>query len=232
MGTFGTEAALLGISLRSLPKPTVPVYSGDVADDVGDQPFQGGEGPDDNDHGAADDAFTSVVFDEAFIRAAEVHEPTAVERMWAAAQARAEAEAVSSHEDGYGYAPGVDGEPFDLDEDDHRRSDDDRYGDPYLDHVDRGYEFYAYGPPRPYRGHARWQRPVAWVLAVVMGVGVVALALTAVYRGAASQRQTPVPPKPPASTGPDGSLNGHSYISPGPGDAPAERAAAPVHRPV
>lgn len=195
---------------------------------MGDQPFESGTGPDDNDHGAADDAFASVVFDEAFIRAAEVHEPTAVERLLAAAQSRAEAEAISGHEDGFGYAPGVDGDYLALDEDEYRRSDDDQDGDPYLDQADRGYEFYAYGPPRPYRGHARWQRPVAWVLAVVMGMGVVALALTAVYRGAASQRQTPVPPRPPASTGPDESLKGHQRISPSPHDTPLERAAAPT----
>lgn len=34
-----------------------------------------------------------MVFDEDFVRAAEIHEPTAVERLLAAAQARAEAEA-------------------------------------------------------------------------------------------------------------------------------------------
>lgn len=55
------------------------------------------------------------------------------------------------------------------------------------------------GAQRPYRGHGSWQRPIAWVLAVVMGIGMVALAFTAVYRGASSQRQEPAPP--PATTG-------------------------------
>src|SRR5262249_31152689 len=55
----------------------------------------------------------------------------------------------------------------------------------------------AYG--RPYGGPTRWHRPVAWILALVMGIGMVALAFTAVYRGASSGRQEQVPP--PASTG-------------------------------
>jgi hypothetical protein len=31
--------------------------------------------------------------------------------------------------------------------------------------------------------HQRWHRPIAWVLAVVMGVSVVAVAVAAIYRG-------------------------------------------------
>ena len=51
------------------------------------------------------------------------------------------------------------------------------------------------GVLRPYRGRARWHRPVAWLLAVVMGIGMVALAFSAVYRGASSEprRQGPAP---------------------------------------
>src|SRR5437870_1842888 len=59
-----------------------------------------------------------------------------------------------------------------------------------------------YGASRTYRSSLRWHRAVAWVLAVVMGIGVVALAFSAVYRGAAGSRQDPAPP--PASTEVDG----------------------------
>ena len=75
-----------------LPKLTPQVYSGGVPEDVGGTPFPDGWEPDDDhDRGVSDEEFASVVFDEAFVRAAVVHEPTAVERLLAAAQARAEA---------------------------------------------------------------------------------------------------------------------------------------------
>lgn len=176
-----------------------------MPDDVGGKPFQDGWEPDD-DRGGADEDFASVVFDEDFVRAAEVHEPTAVERLLAAAQARAEAEATRAragkahpdddlYDDGYGpeYGarhPGHDGAygPLDAADDD---GDDDwtsEYGTgPYGRHG---------GVLRPYRGRARWHRPVAWILALLMGIGMVALAFTAVYRGASSggrQDQAPVP---------------------------------------
>ncbi|MGW3628461.1 SCO2584 family spore wall biosynthesis protein, partial [Streptomyces sp. NPDC000880] len=57
-----------------------------MPDDVGGKPFPDGWEPDD-DRGGADEDFASVVFDEDFVRAAEIHEPTAVERLLAAAQA-------------------------------------------------------------------------------------------------------------------------------------------------
>ncbi|MEU5428734.1 hypothetical protein AB0H73_24525 [Streptomyces olivoreticuli] len=182
-----------------------------MPDDVGGQPFPDGEEPDSHRHGDADDAFASVVFDEEFVRSAAIHEPTAVERMLAAAQARAEAEASRSravggpadddapdfdepYEGGFaagptshhsGHASGWYSLAHDLDPDD-------AYG-PYG----------RYGAPRrPYRGHARWQRPVAWVLAVVMGIGVVALAFAAVYRSASSGNRPSSDP-PPATTGVD-----------------------------
>lgn len=137
-----------------------------------------------------------MVFDEAFVRAAKVHEPTAVERLLAAAQARAEA---SEAEAGRGRTRGP-------------RGDDERYEDgfgpdgrhdfghdPDLDDFDDRDEFdgrYGHGT---YGKQARWHRPVAWMLALLMGVGMVALAFTAVYRGASSNRQPQVPA--PASTG-------------------------------
>ncbi|MFF6912842.1 hypothetical protein [Streptomyces sp. NPDC012466] len=172
---------------------TPQVYSGSVPEDVGGTPFPDGREPDDDhDRGVSDEEFASVVFDEAFVRAAVVHEPTAVERLLAAAQARAEAseaEARRAHargeryDDGFGPdGPGRFGHDPDLDELD----DPDVLEDPYAH-------------PGPYSRQVRWHRPVAWLLALVMGIGMVALAFTAVYRGASSHREEPVPP--PASTG-------------------------------
>lgn len=164
---------------------------------MGGTPFPDGWEPDDDrDRGGMDEEFASVVFDEAFVRAAAVHEPTAVERLLAAAEARAaaqEAEARRAHSRG--------------------ARDDDRFEDPFgpdfghdpdLDDAEilegRYGRYGSTGPfGRPYGKQARWHRPVAWVLALVMGIGMVALAFTAVYRGASSDRQDQVPP--PATTG-------------------------------
>jgi hypothetical protein len=184
---------------------TPQVYSGSVPEDVGGTPFPDGWEPDDDrDRGGADEEFASVVFDEDFVRAAVIHEPTAVERLLAAAQARAEAseaEARRAHsrgargdderyDDGFGPdGPGDYGHDPDLDDLDDTEVLEGRYGVPG--------PYGRYG--RAYGKKARWHRPVAWVLALVMGVGMVALAFTAVYRGASSGRQDQVPP--PASTG-------------------------------
>jgi hypothetical protein len=133
-----------------------------------------------------------VVFDEAFVRSAVVHEPTAVERLLAAAQARAEASEAEArrargrgerYDDGYG----TDG----------RAS----FGhDPELDDLDDTDILEGrYGAPGTYGKQVRWHRPVAWMLALVMGIGMVALAFTAVYRGASSGGREQVPA--PATTG-------------------------------
>ncbi|WP_449657281.1 SCO2584 family spore wall biosynthesis protein [Streptomyces dubilierae] len=163
-----------------------------MPEDVGGTPFPDGREPDDDhDRGVSDEEFASVVFDEAFVRAAVVHEPTAVERLLAAAQARAEAseaEARRAHlrgeryDDGYGPDGRGLGRDPDLDDLDEPDLLEDHYGD-----------------TGPYSKQVRWHRPVAWLLALVMGIGMVALAFTAVYRGASSNREGPVPP--PASTG-------------------------------
>ncbi|MFF1767995.1 hypothetical protein [Streptomyces sp. NPDC058249] len=180
---------------------TPQVYSGSVPEDVGGTPFPDGWEPDDDrDRGGADEEFASVVFDEDFVRAAVIHEPTAVERLLAAAQARAEA---SEAEARRAHARGARG-------DDERYEDgfgpDDRgdFGhDPDLDDLEDSDVLEGrYGAPGAYGSYGkqtRWHRPVAWVLALVMGIGMVALAFTAVYRGASSGRQDQVPP--PASTG-------------------------------
>ncbi|MFC4493249.1 hypothetical protein ACFPA8_03760 [Streptomyces ovatisporus] len=257
-----------------------------MPDDVGGQPFPNGEEPEYRHHGAADDEFASVVFDEDFVRSAAVHEPTAAERILAAAQSHAESETVRGFEDGYGYAPGTESE-FDLDADDLDEEADEDPDDEgrfdssdYSEYVDLAdgedygpyppygqYDSYSsYGPystfgdtaqfdnqfrqynqfeqysqfgiyrrydprlelgeehgsdyrrpygrsgkhsasSRTYRGHVRWQRPVAWVLAVVMGIGMVALALSAIYRGTSQQRQDPAPP--PATSGVDSYMSEH-----------------------
>lgn len=157
-----------------------------MPEDVGGTPFPDGWEPDDDrDRGGADEEFASVVFDEDFVQAAEVHEPTAVERLLAAAQARAEAQEAEArrartrgsavdddlYDDGYGLDPrGGYGS--------HGPDADDLY-DPDVD--EDGYPL-----PGAYAAKVRWRRPVAWLLALVMGIGMVALAFTAVYRGASS----------------------------------------------
>ncbi|WP_335982093.1 hypothetical protein [Streptomyces sp. CA2R106] len=123
-----------------------------------------------------DDEFASVVLDEEFVRSALFHEPTARER----ALAVAEGPALPPGRPGrYGSRGAVLPEPADDDS------------------VLESDELYAQGHPYRTIG-SRWHRPVAWALAVVLGVGVVALTFAAVYRGAGSGRTTtPPPPAPP-----------------------------------
>ncbi|MFD4372019.1 hypothetical protein [Streptomyces sp. NPDC058486] len=176
-----------------------------MPDDVGGRPSPNGWEPDDE-RGGADEGRWDVVLDEEFVRAAAIHEPTAVERLLASAQARAEAESARARalrgagdEDLYddGRDPvGLTYEPDDIGDD----------ASPYGRHG---------GALRPYKGSARWHRPIAWLLALLMGIGMVALAFTAVYRGAAANRQDQVPP---ASTGVD---------QPNPAPPAASPAAAP-----
>jgi hypothetical protein len=146
-----------------------------VPEDVGGKPF-----PDGDDHGGADEEFASVVFDEDFVRAASIREPSARERLLAAAQARAAAEAARARVGG---------------------SDDDGADDGFPGRGSGGYA----GPDLGlYGGHyrvrpgnpTRWHRTIAWLLALIMGLGVVALTFSAVYRGAGggSRHQAPAPP--------------------------------------
>ncbi|AOR34390.1 hypothetical protein BFF78_28060 [Streptomyces fodineus] len=169
---------------------TPQVYSGPVPEDVGGTPFPDGWEPDDDhDRGVSDEEFASVVFDEAFVQAATVHEPTAVERLLAAAQARAEAseaEARRAHARGERYDDKYAPEGTDLSQD----RDDDELEDTYV-LGDRHHLFGAHGR------QVRWHRPVAWVLAVVMGIGMVALAFAAVYRGGSSGTRDGVPTHAP-----------------------------------
>ncbi|WP_444546133.1 SCO2584 family spore wall biosynthesis protein [Streptomyces minutiscleroticus] len=189
-----------------------------MPEDVGGTPFPDGWEPDDDRDRGGDEEFAAVVFDEDFVRAAVVHEPTAVERLLAAAQARAEAseaEARRAHargargdddlyDEGFGPdGPGGFGHDPDFDE----------YDDPDG----------RYGAPGTY-GKPRWHRPVAWLLALVMGVGMVALAFAAVYRGASAGGRGEVPP-PVTTTGPEQGQD----AAPGTGpSASADRSRPPV----
>ncbi|MER6396180.1 MULTISPECIES: hypothetical protein [unclassified Kitasatospora] len=158
-----------------------------MADDVGGLPY-----PDGADHGGADDEFATVVFDEAFVRSAAVHEPTAKERQLAAAEARFEPDAVVP---GWGYdVPVGDGVPLELRPYPSGLDDDRLYPDPWSGpgrvvgrRAGRWGRDSVYDPVRSRRGRyvaqQRWHRPVAWVLAVIMGVSLVAVAVAAVYQG-------------------------------------------------
>jgi hypothetical protein len=147
-----------------------------VPDDVG----PGRSFPDGDDHGGADDEFASVVLDEAFIQSAAFHEPSHKERM--AARAR---------------VGGIEDEPGEWDPLESPYGHDDGELDP----GDAEYKE-LYAQRSPYRGHTRWHRTVAWVLAVVMGIGVVALTFAAVYRGAGGGRQpATVQPSPTGHIG-------------------------------
>ncbi|MFJ9851722.1 hypothetical protein [Streptomyces sp. NPDC101150] len=196
-----------------------------MPDDVGGKPFPDGEEPDEHHHGShgrADEEFASVVFDEEFVRSARIHEPSAVERMLAAAEARAEAEAARS---GHGFGPeGADGGPQGRDGAG-PRTDYDVYGD-YGVHGEHGpYGLYG-GSLRPYRGGPRWHRPMAWVLAVVMGIGLVALAFSAVYRGASGKNQSPAP-RPASSEPSSGDPKGVRTMRPGLLPSASAEAAPP-----
>ncbi|MFD7661418.1 hypothetical protein [Streptomyces sp. NPDC059788] len=201
-----------------------------MPDDVGGKPFPDGEEPDEHSqpsHGEADEEFAAVVLDEDFVRSARFHEPTAVERLLAAAQARAEADAARARP-GYGADPDdpdarprTTGRRFGRDPGDARRDgqDPDAHG-PYGPYGPYG------GALRPYRGSVRWHRPMAWVLAVIMGIGLVALAFSAVYRGASGGR-TQNPSPPPATSGMDGVPPARSSVLPS-ASASAESTPPPA----
>lgn len=165
-----------------------------MAEDVGDSPFSDGA-----DHGGADDEFATVVFDEAFVRSAAVHEPSARERQLAAAEARFEADAVGPGR-GYELTTSGEGLPLELRPCSGSLDDDRNYPDPWTGQArarrrSRWGRGAGYDPLRAARGRyvaqQRWHRPVAWILAVVMGVGVVAVAVAAIYRGAGGGSDSP-----------------------------------------
>ncbi|WP_052397219.1 hypothetical protein [Streptomyces sp. NRRL F-5123] len=122
-----------------------------------------------------DDEFASLVLDEEFVRSALFHEPSAQERMLAVAE-------------GPAAAPGWPG-----------RRGTGRHDVPELDDEADLAPDPLYAAGHRYRGSStRWHRPVAWALAVVMGIGVVALTFAAVYRGAGAGARRPAD-APPSS---------------------------------
>lgn len=189
-----------------------------MPDDVGGPLFPDSEGPDRQERGAADEAFAAVVLDEDFVEAAEIHEPTAAERILYAALERAESEAAGEPglrpdldadeaallgRDGAGFDDVVFDEAAldDEDQDEGRfdRSDYLRYLPDDDDHPPRPGPSGAYAPavftgpgvrrsgPPSWRP-ARWQRPVACVLAMVMGLSMIAFVLMALQRAGSAQR--------------------------------------------
>ncbi len=153
-----------------------------MSEDVGGKPF-----PDGDDHGDADEEFASVVFDEDFVRAATLHEPSARERALAAARARAAAEAARAR---------VGGSEDDGPDEAFRRHGSGRHAD-----TDLGLYAGHYRIGRGHGAHTRWHRTIAWLLALIMGLGVVALTFAAVYRGGAGSSSRQHVPAPPPATG-------------------------------
>ncbi len=153
------------------------------------------------DHGGADDEFATVVLDEAFVRSAAVHEPSARERQLAAAEARIEPEAgVVGWALELSGADGHDGLPLELRPHPSGLDDDRIYTDPWAGPPRapgwrRAVRWPGYLPRGPLGrrqiAQQRWHRPVAWVLVVLMGIGLVAVAVAAVYRGAGGTAGTP-----------------------------------------
>ncbi|MFD9127930.1 hypothetical protein [Kitasatospora sp. NPDC059571] len=180
-----------------------------MAEDVGGSPY-----PDGADHGGADDEFATVVLDEAFVRSAAVHEPSALERQLAAAETRFEPESAGQGRpyDLTGPEMAGTGDALPLELRPHPRGlDDDRhFPDPWSG-TDRARRRARWGrtvrwdPLRYADGRTvaqqRWHRPVAWVLAVVMVVGVAAVAVAAVYRGAGGGAGSPRRPEVGTSSG-------------------------------
>jgi hypothetical protein len=193
-----------------------------VAEEVGGSPYSDGD-----DHGAADDEFATVVLDEAFVRSAAVHEPSARERQLAAAEARNEPEPGGPA--GWGRELGPehsDGLPLELRPHPAGLEDDRIYTNPWVGSGSRrrrAVRWPGYGTRADLTARQvaqqRWHRPLAWVLVIVMGVGLVAVAVAAVYRGSGA-----LPGRVPAvgTSGP---------ASPAPTAVRADPAGAPVPQP-
>ncbi|PYC77083.1 hypothetical protein C7C46_20345 [Streptomyces tateyamensis] len=179
-----------------------------MAEDEGGSPYSDGD-----DHGAADDEFATVVLDEAFVRSAAVHEPSARERQLAAAEARSELEPGSpawAREPGGDHYEGV---PLELRPHPLGLEDDRIYTDPWVGAPGRrrrAVRWPGYATRTDCTGRQvaqqRWHRPLAWVLVIVMGVSLVAVAVAAVYRGGGGLpgRQPAVGTSGPASPAPTG----------------------------
>jgi hypothetical protein len=135
-----------------------------------DRGFDFVDGAGDDDHGPASAEFAAVVFDEAFVRAALVHEPSAHERALAVGPSR---------------TPLIDYPDVDEDED--------------PDGLPLELKPLPYEPGQT----GRWQRVVARVMLVIIGIIAVLGAAAAVYRasgGAApGTDRGPVPSSAPTA---------------------------------
>ncbi|RKE19070.1 hypothetical protein BX266_2375 [Streptomyces sp. TLI_171] len=167
---------------------------------MGGSPYSDGA-----DHGDADDEFATVVLDESFVRSAAVHEPSARERQLAAAEARLEPEqagAGRSREsiESTEIAAGGETLPLELRPLPGGLDEDRFYPDPWsgCDRQERRTRRLRMRALDPLRGgtvaQQRWHRPVALVLALVMGIGLVALSVAAIYRGVGGAPQSPARP--------------------------------------
>ncbi|MFI6979859.1 hypothetical protein ACIBSV_14865 [Embleya sp. NPDC050154] len=166
----------------------------------------------------SEDELSSVVFDESFVRAARVHEPSANERGAAvdpaptptpAAPERTDKKAEQAERSDW-----FDDGTYPPDGEDPWRARTVSSSDPgpMLPHVPT---WFAGEPWARARG-ARWRRGVAWVLALLMGVGVVAMAVTAVYRSGSSQGPT-APRQPSVDSGRSATTDNNPVFAPLPG---------------
>ncbi|OIV37748.1 hypothetical protein BIV57_09230 [Mangrovactinospora gilvigrisea] len=191
-----------------------------MPDDTGGPAFR--EGPE---HGGADgefeqsDELAAVVFDDAFVHAAAVHEPTADERIAAAVEARMRERPPAGDRllGDIGFAAPPDG--------------------PHAGHHGAaGAHAGALGEScaaceaelrHGARTAARNHRMVAWVLAVVMGLGVLALAVSAVYRSTSTAPATQPVDRVPAGNGQVGPGAGARLEPPSQGSGGRRGTVAP-----
>ncbi|MFJ5882634.1 hypothetical protein [Kitasatospora cineracea] len=203
-----------------------------MAEDVGGSPYSDGA-----DHGDANDEFATVVFDENFVRSAAVREPSALERQLAAAEARLEPEqagAARSHEftESAEFTGGNEVLPLELRPLPGGLDEDRFYPDPWsgCDRQERRTRRSRVRAFDPLRGGSvaqqRWHRPVAWVLALVMGVGLVALSVAAVYRGVGGAGPES-PARPSSGNNSSRSDGGGSQGSGAPGGGAASAVPGP-----
>ncbi|MET7305257.1 hypothetical protein [Embleya sp. NPDC005575] len=167
----------------------------------------------------SEDELSSVVFDESFVRAARVHEPSANERGASidpaptptpAAPERTDKKAEQADRSDW-----FDDGTYPADGEDPWRA---RTG-PGHDHRLLSADVPTWFASEPWTRSARstrWRRGVAWVLALLMGVGVVAIAVTAFYRSGSSQGPT-TPRQPSVDSGRSATTDNNPVFAPLPG---------------
>jgi hypothetical protein len=188
--------------------------------------FPGPEFPDGPDFPEfSEDELSSVVFDESFVRAARVHEPSANERGAAVDPAPtptpAAPERTDKKVDRADRSDWFDDGAYPSDGEDPWRA----RTMPVHDHSPAPAHVPTWFASEPWARAARatrWRRGVAWVLAVLMGVGVVAMAVTAVYRSGSSQGPTSPAPQPSVGTGRSAPADNNPVFAPLPGQDTAQ----------